>query len=160
MYIEAEIPERYLTTVTVGKDVAVNIPMLSSTLQSKVRQTGNYINPNNRSFRIEVNVPNEDGQVKPNLTARLRINDYTNPKALLIPISVISENAQGEQYVYVANAAAGDPQEAIAERKIITTGLTQGDYTEVISGITEGDAIIVEGARTVKDGQEVKILNQ
>lgn len=160
MYIEAEIPERYLTTVTVGKDVAVNIPMLSSTLQSKVRQTGNYINPNNRSFRIEVNVPNEDGQVKPNLTARLRINDYTNPKALLIPISVISENAQGEQYVYVANAAAGDAQEAIAERKIITTGLTQGDYTEVISGITEGDAIIVEGARTVKDGQEVKILNQ
>jgi multidrug efflux pump subunit AcrA (membrane-fusion protein) len=134
--------------------------MLSSTLQSKVRQTGNYINPNNRSFRIEVNVPNEDGQVKPNLTARLRINDYTNPKALLIPISVISENAQGEQYVYVANAAAGDAQEAIAERKIITTGLTQGDYTEVISGITEGDAIIVEGARTVKDGQEVKILNQ
>lgn len=160
MYIEAEIPERYLTTVTVGKDVAVNIPMLSSTLQSKVRQTGNYINPNNRSFRIEVNVPNEDGQVKPNLTARLRINDYTNPKALLIPISVISENAQGEQYVYVANAGAGDAQEAIAERKIITTGLTQGDYTEVISGITEGDAIIVEGARTVKDGQEVKILNQ
>jgi RND family efflux transporter MFP subunit len=160
MYIEAEIPERYLTTVTVGKDVAVNIPMLSSTLQSKVRQTGNYINPNNRSFRIEVNVPNEDGQVKPNLTARLRINDYTNPKALLIPISVISENAQGEQYVYVANAGAGGAQEAIAERKIITTGLTQGDYTEVISGITEGDAIIVEGARTVKDGQEVKILNQ
>ncbi|PQB05212.1 efflux RND transporter periplasmic adaptor subunit [Aureitalea marina] len=161
MYIEAEVPERYLKTVTPGKDVAINLPILGETISSQVRQTGNYIKPSNRSFSIEVDVPNNTGNIKPNLTARLRINDYTNPKALLIPLSVISENALGEQYVYVVmNDTTNNGAGVMAKRKIITTGLTQGDYTEVTSGISTGESIIVEGARTVKDGQNVQILNQ
>jgi membrane fusion protein, multidrug efflux system len=162
MYIKADVPERYLTTVLPGKDVAVEIPMIGETINSKVRQTGNYINPNNRSFSIEVDVPNENGNVKPNLTARLHINDYTNKNAVLVPLSVISENAKGEQYVYtvVTNTEeTASTQNSIATRKIITTGVTQGNYIEVLSGLTKGEVIIVEGARSVKDGQKVKISN-
>ncbi len=160
MFIEAEVPERYLKTVTPGKDVAINLPILGQTIASQVRQTGNYIKPSNRSFSIEVDVPNDTGNIKPNLTARLRINDYTNPEALLIPLSVISENSLGEQYVYVIQKDSANSGGDIATRKIITTGLTQGDFTEVTSGIEAGEAIIIEGARTVKDGQTVRVLNQ
>jgi len=163
MYIEAEVPERYLNSVVPGKDVEIDLPILGETLNSKVRQTGNYINPANRSFSIEVDVPNTNGNVKPNLTARLRINDYTNEKALLVPLNVISENAEGEQYVYTVNTntnEVGSRQNSFAMRKIITTGLAQGDYIEVLSGLKQGEAIVVEGARTVKDGQEITIKNQ
>lgn len=161
MYIEAEVPERYLNSVVPGKDVAIEIPMLGETVTSKVRQTGNYINPDNRAFAIEVDVPNKSGNVKPNLTARVKINDYTNEKAILIPQSVISENAEGQQYVFTATAKNDSlTGSAIAERKFITTGKSQGDVIEVLEGLVDGDAIIVEGARTVKDGQEVKIINQ
>lgn len=163
MYIEAEVPERYLKSVVPGKDVEIDLPILGETLSSKVRQTGNYINPANRAFSIEVDVPNNNGNVKPNLTARLRINDYTNENALLVPLSVISENAQGEQYVFIVstNTEEGDSgQNSFATRKIITTGVAQGDYVEVLAGLTKGDEIIVEGARTVKDGQEITIKNQ
>lgn len=160
MFIEAEVPERYLKTVTPGKDVAINLPILGQTIASQVRQTGNYIKPSNRSFSIEVDVPNDTGNIKPNLTARLRINDYTNPDALLIPLSVISENSLGEQYVYVIQKDSANSGGDIATRKIITTGLTQGDFTEVTSGIEAGESIIIEGARTVKDGQTVRVLNQ
>ncbi len=163
MYIEAEVPERYLKSVVPGKDVEIDLPILGETLSSKVRQTGNYINPANRAFSIEVDIPNNNGNVKPNLTARLRINDYTNENALLVPLSVISENAQGEQYVFIAstNTEEGDSgQNSFATRKIITTGVAQGDYVEVLAGLTKGDEIIVEGARTVKDGQEITIKNQ
>lgn len=162
MYIKADVPERYLTTVLPGKDVEVELPMIGETINSKVRQTGNYINPNNRSFSIEVDVPNDNGKVKPNLTARLHINDYTNENALLVPLSVISENAKGEQYVYTVSSNTGETasmQNSFASRKIITTGVTQGNYIEVLSGLTKGEVIIVEGARSVKDGQEVKIIN-
>lgn len=163
MYIEAEVPERYLNSVVPGKDVEIDLPILGETFSSKVRQTGNYINPANRAFSIEVDVPNNNGNVKPNLTARLRINDYTNENALLVPLSVISENAQGEQYVFIVNTNTeeGDSrQNSFATRKIITTGVAQGDYVEVLTGLTKGDVIIVEGARTVKDGQEITIKNQ
>lgn len=160
MYVKAEVPERYLSSVVPGKDVAINFPILGETMQSTVRQTGNYINPGNRAFTIEVDVPNDNDRVKPNLTARLRINDYTNPEAILVPQSVISENALGDQYVYVANLEGETDETATAERKIITTGKSQGDFIEVISGLNAGAAIIVEGARTVKDGQKVKIIKQ
>ncbi len=160
MFIRADVSERFLPSVVPGKDVVVEIPMLGETIKTKVRQSSNYINPNNRSFSIEVGLPNNTGVIKPNLTARVRINDYTNEKALLVPLNVISENANGEQYVYMAQPeSSSDPGKALVKRQIITTGKTQGDVIEVLSGLQSGDIIIIEGARSVKDGQEVKISN-
>ncbi|AWX44739.1 Solvent efflux pump periplasmic linker SrpA [Flagellimonas maritima] len=158
MYIEVEVPESHLPTVTVGKNVNVYFPVLGDSVTTKVRQTGNFINPSNRSFTVEIPVPSSDGRIKPNLTARVMINDYTNESAILIPQSIVSENAAGQQYVYlVENDSVSS--EAIATKKIITTGKTQGDYVEVLSGINNGDGVIDEGARSVKEGQKVRIKN-
>ncbi len=158
MYIETEVPERYIPNVTVGKSVEVYFPVLGKTINTKIRQVGNYINPNNRSFTVEVGVPSNGGTVKPNLTAKVKINDYTNEKAILIPQSILSENAEGDQYTYVTSAK--DAQNiAEAKRVIVKTGKTQGGLIEVLDGINNGDAVISEGARSVKDGQKVKILN-
>ena len=156
MYIDVDVPEGYLGAVTKGKKAGVYFPVLQDSVNAVVRETGNYINPNNRSFSAEIAINNPNGSIKPNLNARVHINDYTNENALLIPQSVISENAAGEQYAYVAELH-GDA--AVAKRHIITTGKTQGDYVEIISGINAGDLIIKEGARSVKDAQAVKILN-
>jgi RND family efflux transporter MFP subunit len=156
MYIETDVPESYISSVTKGKEVQVNFPVLGKSLDAKIRQAGNFINPNNRTFKIEIDVPNNDNSIKPNLTARLRINDYTNENALLIPQSIISENAEGEQYIYVLKNKENDKAEA--QRVIIKTGKTQGDVIEVLEGLKDGDEIIKEGARSVKDGQNVKII--
>ena len=157
MYIETDVPERYVTNITKGKAVEVEFPVLSKTMTAIVRQAEDFINPANRTFKVEIAIPNKDRAIKPNLTAKLKINDYSNPKGLLIPQSVISENANGEQYVYVVTDK-NNSNEGIAKRVIISTGKTQGDNIEVLSGITNGIEIIKEGARTVKDKQVVKIL--
>jgi RND family efflux transporter MFP subunit len=159
MYIETDVPESYLQQVTVNKLVQVDFPVLGKSISTKIRQAGNFINPANRTFKIEIAVPNKDKSIKPNLTAKLKINDYTNPKALLVPQSIISENANGQQYIYVVNVNKED-NTSIASRVIIETGKTQGDVIEVLKGIEDGTQIIQEGARSVKDGQEVKIINQ
>ncbi len=156
MYIETDVPETYISSVTKGKKVKVNFPVLGKSLDAQIRQAGNFINPNNRTFKIEIDVPNKDNSIKPNLTARLRINDYTNENALLIPQSIISENAEGEQYIYVLKDKEND--KALAQRVIIKTGKTQGDVIEVLEGLNDGDEIINEGARSVEDGQSVKII--
>lgn len=158
MYIETEVPERYISSITIGKDVEVYFPVLGKTITTKIRQVGNYINPNNRSFMVEVGIPSNGGTVKPNLTAKVKINDYTNEKAILIPQSIISENAEGDQYTYVTSDKNTE-NIAEARRVIIKTGKTQGDLIEITEGIQNGDAVISEGARSVKDGQKVKILN-
>ena len=158
MYIETDVPERYITNVTKHKDVEVEFPILGKSIQAKIRQAGDFINPANRTFKVEIAVPNKDRSIKPNLTAKLKINDYTNEQALLIPQSIISENADGEQYIYVVNNKNA-ANEGVAERVIIETGKTQGDEIEVLKGIKNGAEIIEEGARSVKNGQTVQVLD-
>jgi RND family efflux transporter MFP subunit len=155
MYIETDVPETYINSVVNGKSVEIDFPILGKKIKSKVRQAGNFINPANRTFKVEIGVPNEDRSIKPNLTAKLKINDYTNPTAILIPQSIISENSKGEQYVYVVEKSN---DKSIAKQVIIETGKAQGDVVEVTKGLQGGMEIIKEGARSVKDKQEVKIL--
>ncbi|MBU3011390.1 efflux RND transporter periplasmic adaptor subunit [Polaribacter vadi] len=158
MYVEAEVPERYITSITKNKEVKVSFPVLGETLESSVKQVGSFINPNNRSFKIEVPVTNKSGNIKPNLTAKLQINDYSQNEAILIPQSIISENANGEQFVYAIKGKNAD-NEAVAERLIIRTGKTQGNYIEVLENLSVGTEIIDEGARSVNNGQTVKVIN-
>lgn len=159
MYIVADVPEKYINNITINKKVKVEFPVLNKTIDSKIRQVGHYINPGNRTFKVEISIPNKEKNIKPNLTAKLNINDYTNEKALLIPQSIISENANGQQYIYIINNK-NDINEAVAEKIVIETGLTQGDVIEVLKGIENGAEIIQEGARSVNNGQTVKIINQ
>ena len=159
MYIETDVPENYITSITKGKKVEVNFPILGKIVNSKIRQVGNFINPTNRSFKIEVGVPNQDLDIKPNLTAKLKLNDYTNTKAILIPQSIISENAEGQQFIYVVK----DKREnnlAIAERLVIETGKTQGDFIEVTKNLNTDTEIILECAISVNNGQAVKVINK
>ncbi|MDX1327143.1 MAG: efflux RND transporter periplasmic adaptor subunit, partial [Arenibacter sp.] len=100
MYLDVEVPEAYLGSVVKGKEAKVYFPILGDSITTHIRQTGNYINPSNRSYTVEIPIPNKDGNIKPNLTARVFINDYTNENAILIPASIISENASGEQYAF------------------------------------------------------------
>jgi len=157
MYIQTDVPERYVSDIVEGKKVKVEFPVLAKEVDAKVRQAGNFINPANRTFKVEVAFPNKGMDIKPNLSAKLKINDYTNEKAILIPQSIISENAEGRQYVYTITNKIDN--KATVKREFIETGKTQGDYIEVRSGIQNGEEIIDEGARSVKDGQDVKVLN-
>ena len=158
MYIETDVPESYVSNVIKGKSVNVEFPVLGKSIDTEIRQAGAVINPANRTFRVEIGVPNKDKSIKPNLTARLKINDYTNEKAILVPQSIISENAEGEQYVYVVKDKK-DNDEGKVSKVIIKTGKTQGDVIEVLEGVPDGAELILEGARSVKDGQTVKVIN-
>ncbi len=157
MYITVDVPESYLGSIDNGSKATVYFPVLGDSITTTVRQTGNFINPNNRSFSVEIPVPNEKGSIIPNLSARVSINDYSNANALLVPQSVISENAEGEQYVFIAENPSEENQ-ATAKKRIVTTGKTQGRFVEILTGLTAGELIIQEGARSVKDNQDVQII--
>lgn len=155
MYIEADVPESYIATISKGKSVDILFPVLGKKISTSIRQTGNFINPANRTFKIEIGVPNSDNSIKPNLTAKLKINDYSNTEAILIPQSMLSENANGQQYVYVISNIKN--AKGTAKQVIVQTGKTQGDLIEILAGVAVGDLLIEAGARSVKDGQEIKI---
>ena len=64
MYVESDVPENYLANITKGSFAKVSIPVLNETQNTLVRQTGNFIQPNNRTFRVEAPIKNPTGTFK------------------------------------------------------------------------------------------------
>lgn len=155
MYVKASIPENYLNAIKKGTSVSVEFPSLSQIIKGNVRQVGNFINPNNRTFEIEIAIPNKDQLIKPNLIANLEINDYSNEKAIIIPDNVIQENAEGEKFVYIINTL--ENSEANVVKTKIEIGMSYHGFIEVLNGLKAGQAIVKDGAITMRDGLNVKI---
>lgn len=151
MYLEAEVPEKYLKSVSVGTPVEIEIPVLNKKINTKVSFIGKHINTVNRTFRVVVKIKKTDS-LSPNLISTLHIFDYINNNALIIPTNIISENSDGSEYVYSVN------NNNTAKKIFIKTGNEENGYVEVIEGLKENDIIINEGARLVKEGQAVQIV--
>ena len=151
MYLEAEVPEKYLKSVSVGTPVEIEIPVLNKKINTKISFIGKHINTVNRTFRVVVKIKKTDS-LSPNLISTLHIFDYINNNALIIPTNIISENSDGSEYVYSVN------NNNTAQKIFIKTGNEENGYVEVIEGLKENDIIINEGARLVKEGQAVQIV--
>ncbi|GAA4308767.1 efflux RND transporter periplasmic adaptor subunit [Gramella aestuarii] len=155
MYVEADVPENYLNKVSEGTEVKVNIGSVEREFEGKISQVGNNINPNNRTFRIEVAVPKEKDLIKPNQIATIKLNDYTSENAIVIPESSIQKNAQGESIVYVLEQE-NDKNFGTAKKVIVETGLVYNDSIEIKKGLESGQMLITDGSKNIRDGQEVK----
>ena len=158
MYVEALVPENHLPNIKIGSEAVVNIPVLKSSQKTKINQTGNYINPNNRTFRIEAPINNSNNMIKPNLAAKILITDYYNKNAIMIPTKIINENAEGQPYIF--KLLKTDENSIYRTKKIfIELGKSTNEKTEILNGIKVDDIIIDEGSMIVDDDQKVKNIN-
>lgn len=156
MYVESKVPENYINSITKGKDVVIEAPMLNIALKSKIRLVANYINPLNRTYRIEAEIPSNNYKIKPNLNVKLKVNDYTSKDAILIMLNHINIDSNNDEYVYKIINKDG---KNYALKTIIETGKNNGNFIEVLKGLTENDEIVSEGARKITNNSEVKIIN-
>ena len=155
MYVEASIPERYISEIKLSTEAIVEIPVLRKTYSTQIRQIGNFINPNNRSFRVEAPLVNSQNNIKPNLTCKLKIKDYSNPNALMIPLGVIKENSKGDKYIFKLEALNKEGV-YITKKTFIELGKKSIDKVEVTKGIKLGELILNEGAAIVDENQRVR----
>ena len=151
MYVEADVPERYLPTVSKGTPVVVEIPVLNASVEASISHCATHVSTENRTFRVTVDL-DPSLAVNPNLISTLHIFDYINPEALLIPVSIVSENAAGDEFVFVID------KNNQAQKVFIQTGYSENGMVEVIDGLAEGATIISEGARLVKENQPAQII--
>ena len=159
MQVAGEIPEKHLPNIRKNSQAKINVPVLGKQWVSKVSLVGNYINPNNRSFRVEIDLDNKEGNLKPNMTAQVLLNDYTNPEALLVPLKNILKNQDGRSYVFVLKPIAGEKDTYKAVKTFIETGAEANNKLEIIKGLMAGDRILQEGVRLAKDQQLIKTIN-
>tara|TARA_B110000902_G_scaffold68964_1_gene81737 strand:+ start:1238 stop:2392 length:1155 start_codon:yes stop_codon:yes gene_type:complete len=156
MFIESNVPENYINSITVGKDITIEAPMLNITLKSKIRLVANFINPLNRTYRIEADIPENNYKIKPNLNVKIKVNDYTNEEAVLIKLNYINIDGNNDEYVYKIIKKEG---KTYASKTIIQTGENNGNYVEVLKGLSINDEVVSEGARKLTNNSVVKIIN-
>jgi len=153
MYVATNVPESYIGKLKVGTEVDVFLTSLGKTYKGKVRQVGNYINPNNRSFGIEVSVPNPQNLLRPNQVAKLKVIDYVNKKAVVVPTNIIQQDGQGNQFVFVVNNATD--KTGVAKKVIVKVGQSADNVTEILDGINTEDVIVTEGFNTLIEGTKL-----
>lgn len=153
MYISTTVPETYIGKLKVGTQVDVYLTSLGKSYKGKVRQVGNFINPNNRSFGIEVSVPNPDNLLRPNQVAKLKVIDYVRKDAIAVPTNVILEDGEKNKYVYVVSNSNG--KTGTAKKAIVEIGKSSDNVTEILSGINDEDVIVTEGMNTISDGMKL-----
>lgn len=158
IYAESFVSEKYISFISEGTEAIVQIPLLNMDYRSSVNQTGNFINPSNRTFRIEVPVENFDNRIKQNLDAKIKINIYKKDDAIVIPLRIVREDALGKNFVYVMSE---DNKEGVylTSKQFITLGNKSEDKVEVTEGLDLGDIVVLEGAYSVEDSQRVKLID-
>ena len=158
IYAEASVSEKYISFIEEGTEAIVQIPLLGKEIKSQIIQTGNFINPSNRTFRVEVPVENIDNKIKQNLDAKIKINIYSKKDAVVIPLRIVREDASGRNFVYVMNQ---DIKEGVyvTTKTFISLGNKNNTDVEVTEGLKIGDMLVLEGASIVEDSQRVKLIN-
>ncbi|RZA01659.1 MAG: efflux RND transporter periplasmic adaptor subunit [Sphingobacteriaceae bacterium] len=146
--VKADVPETYVGSVAQGNNVKVLIPDANDSLVTKVTFAAKVIDPVSRSFPIEIKLPTKKN-IRPNMTAVLRIANYSKNNVITIPIKAV-QNSEAGNYVYII-------ENGLAKRKVIQQGNTSNGKVEVLSGLNDGNQVIVEGAGDVEEGDKVKV---
>jgi len=145
-----EVPENYLPSVKVGTPVIVEVPDIHKQFNTNISLVSQMINSNSRAFTAEAKVPSET-DLKPNLLALMKIQDYSANNVIVIPMTSLQTDEAGK-YVYVSAQENG---KAVAKKKIVTVGSVYGEKIEIKSGLQSGDQLITEGFQSLYDGQTI-----
>lgn len=153
LYITADISERYVGKIKDGDKVDVIINR-NDTTRALISRVGNYINPNNRTFEIRINLQDAPEELMPNSLVALRINDFTAEDAIAIPSSLIMQDGEGKDYVFTIDTR--EHYGKVARKQPVITGMRYEGKTLISEGIDEALPIVDKGARSVRDGDRVE----
>ena len=151
LFIEADISESYIGVLAKGDSVEITFPSIKKTITTKVSATGSIINPNNRTFKVEVFLPSLP-EVKPNMISVLKIQDYKNKESVIVPSHLILADTKGDYLFAVENG--------VAKKKYVKRGYTSGDQTEIVEGLTGTEVLVDKGFREVGDNFSVNVAKQ
>ena len=154
--IAAEVPEKFLRNVKKGQMMNIEIPALDMKTKGRVTMIGRTIDPGNRTFKVEVAMGNPKGLLKPNLLAKMLLNDFSTKDAITVPIELVQQEVSGKDYVFIKSESE---EGVVAIKKYVTVGESYEGEIIVKEGLKVGDELIDSGARGLANNALIKIKN-
>jgi membrane fusion protein, multidrug efflux system len=149
--ISADVSESYATRIKDGNSVLVSFPDLGKEIESKLSFTGRFIDPTNRTFKVECKVSSKDVPLRANMIAYIKIKDYSNDKACCIPVNYV-QNDQVGKFIFIAKQNGKD---WIAEKRMVKTGRDYDGVIEIIEGLKAGEKIVTAGFQNLNTGDKI-----
>lgn len=151
--VKVNVSESYYRMVTKGMPVQVEVDALGDEVfQGKVSLIYPTIDPVSHTFTVEITVPNSDQRLRPGMFSRVMMNFGTNERPLLADKAVLKQVGSNDRYVFVEKNGK-------AEYTLVKLGVRINDKYEIVSGLNEGDKVIVEGNSGLIDGNEVEVVD-
>jgi RND family efflux transporter MFP subunit len=156
MRVSARVSEAYMTSVKKGDWIELRFPTYpGDMLKARVSRLGEVIDPKTRTFMLEVELSNPGEKLKPNMLTSVRIEDFTDSEARVVPSSILRQDFNGT-FLFRVNTEDGNPK---AQKIYVETGITVQDKTQIKEGLSLGDLVITRGFNLVSEGSPVEIMN-
>jgi len=159
VYAQADVSEKYLPNIKKGTQVIIEFPELQKTIKSTISSVGSFIHPNNRTFKIRINLLNIDKALKPNLTGNIKIKDVALKDLVVLPVSLVQEDRNGNNYVFALQVSDDDNNVYTVTKKVLELGKMYKGKVVIKSGLQTNDLLALQGTRGLTEGDKVKISN-
>ena len=153
--IMSGVPERYALHVSVGADAAVSFDVLpGDVFGGAMTYVGVAVDPDARTFPVELTLPNPGGQIKPGMVAEMSVTQGELADAIVVPRQALVSMEDG-QVVFVVEEAGG---ETVAAARRVEVAASQGNDVVIESGLVSGDRLVVVGQQGLTDGDRVRVV--
>lgn len=155
--ITGGVPERYATDVRRGADATVTFDVLpEEEFGSRISYVGAVVNPRNRTFPVELRIPNPGGFIKPEMVANVEVVRRTLESAMIVPQEALVRVEEGYIVYVVVNEGGQD----LVRTRPVEVGPGQRNEVVVLSGVDPGDRLIVVGQHSVAAGDRVTVVGE
>jgi hypothetical protein len=154
MYIKADLSDSFIGKFKKGERVIIHFPSIDKTIESKISSVGQVIDEMNRTFSIEALLPVTSFTLKPNLLAVVKLKDFDENNAVVIPSKLIQKDNKGD-FVFITDE---NNNELLAKKIQIQRGVTYKNNTMILQGLTGSEVLINEGFRNVAQGSKLKVV--
>ncbi len=156
MRLEFSVPSIYLSSITPGLSIeATSNDLPGRTFKGTVDSIDNAIDPATRSVRVRAMIPNEEGLLKAGMY--VAVNLLAQPRQALSVAESALQPLGPETFVWVVSESDGAP---VVNKINIEVGLRQQGRVEVLSGLTEGQQVVIEGALRLREGAAIKVQDK
>jgi len=152
--VEVGVPERFAPDIRVGSRALITFDMFPGReFSGQVRFAGHAVDPENRTFPVEIGIENTDGVIKPEMVSNVRLLRRTLEDVLVVP----QESLRNVEDGFVAFVAVSGESGPVVEERRVQIGPAYANRVVVESGLHPGDLLIVRGHRQVAQGSRVRI---
>jgi multidrug efflux pump subunit AcrA (membrane-fusion protein) len=129
----------------------VKFPDSGQEIETKLNFTSRFIDPTNRTFKVECRISSRDVELRANMIAYIKIKDYTNDKAFCLPVNYLQSNRTGK-FIYVAKQNGNN---WVADQRMVKIGMDYDGIVEILDGLTAGEKIITDGFQNLNAGESI-----